>query len=192
MSLNRKGRKRGKARKSEIQRVIDSNLETKEAFVTFNETVIQDVGRTPYNQALTNVAGGTGQTNRVGNQIRVQSVRLRAAITFPDSTNLVRVILYSPKQALSVMSGIDVFSLVDLDRFNIYHDKLYTGGAAGPVSSLIRISKRFWGRGRAVQFYGTAGTDWANAPLFLYVVGDSGAIADPLLTGHVRTFYKDG
>lgn len=191
-----KRRRKGVTR-AQVQKMINSNIETKFHTNSWSSSGIQDVGRTPIDADLNNVAVGTGAANREGHQISLTGLYGKFVVTGADATNIVRVILYIPKDptsSLSSVGGIGISTLIDQDRFTVMYDKYFTTTSNGPNQKVFTIARK-WNKGSRkgiqTQFYGGASTDFAKNRLKLYVVGDSGAVSDPSLTGNIRCYFKD-
>lgn len=189
-TVTRKTTPSKKSLKRLIQDEINSNLETKQKVEVWNSVGVTDSARTPPSSNITGIAQGDTQSTREGNQIRITGVYGKWLLTKADTTNVVRVIFYKPKQVGDALSGIDINDAVDMDKFHIYSDNLYLLNANTP-QKVIYVSKKFPGKGLVVQYHGTASTDVATNDIRLYAVSDSTAVSDPTMSGNFRFYFKD-
>lgn len=179
-----------------VNKQIGKNIETKFGIVNW-DTTVQDEGRTPIDQSLVALAVGDTQSSRTGNQLRLTGLYGQFICRQADTTNIVRMILYIPKNKTVTMSaagGIGVLSAVDLDKFTVLEDKLLHMNNVGGNQKYAKIAKKFNRGSRAgikVQYDGTTATDVTENDLRLYVVSDSTVINDPAFLGNMRTYFKD-
>lgn len=187
--------KKGKYLDAKIKRVIQKNIETK--FVVWPyDTTVQDPGRTPLDNNLADISTGTTPNTRIGNQIHLTGLHAKFMCRQVDTTNLVRMVLYIPKDPTDTMraAGVDYLEAIDLDRFTVLYDKLLNMNNAGKNQQLITLNRKFntgAKRGIGVQYTGTTGTSIIKNKLSLYWVSDSGVVTDPILKGFARLYYKD-
>lgn len=194
----KKGYRRRKRRnysgvKKLIQRTINSNLETFHKDFEI-DTTIHDEGRTPYSIALNGVATGDSASTRTGNQITVTGIYGKFVLTGSDTTNIVRIILYIPKNPTEEISTISITALLDVDKFTVLSDKLYNLSTSGPIMRTIVMAKNFHRgsrKGITTQYHSTGASDFSKNPIYLYAVSDSAAINDPTIQGNIRCYYKD-
>lgn len=192
----KKDTKPSKSVKKYINFKIQKSIETKSVPKTFTVTNIQN-STSPVNSAMTIIGQGTGQHDRIGNQIHVTGWygQLSFFASSTDGYNSIRVIIYSPKDPTTTLTGIPPEGEVDTDQINVLYDRLigvsYTGGPRVVTLTLRKKFNKGNKQGRVVQYHGTGSTDYAKAPLFLYAVSDSGASVHPHMTGHLRLYYKD-
>lgn len=184
---------RRKTLKKYIKNTIEKQLETKTVITNYANT-IPDSGRTPLSNSIAGVAQGLTQSTRVGNSIRVTSMKCEWFFTGADSTNSIRVIIYIPKDPTAALSGLAFNQAPDLDQFTILRDFfICTGGTGGNCKRLqkwIRFN-RGMRSGLHMQYSGAASTDITKNKLMIYMVSDSSAVSDPSVNGYVRVFYKD-
>lgn len=183
--------------KKYVNQKIQRSLETKFLPRPYDETPIASPAGTPVNSALTIIQQGTDANQRVGNQIHVTGWYGQLTFTgsLTDDFNTIRCLIYSPKDPSVTLTGIEVYDNIDLDQFNVYYDKLFTVSKnGGPFTRNLTLRKKFNKgnrQGKKVQYYGSGSTDYASGPMFLYVVSDSLAVSHPIVTGHLRVYYKD-
>lgn len=181
-----------------VKNVLYAVSETKHNNLSLDTVSIQDVGRTPLNYTLNDVALGNQQSQRDGNQILVTGIYGKGVIQFPDTYNIVRMILYIPKDSdhkLGTDDTIDVPTLLDQDRYTILEDRYFAGAYdGGPRVKTFTIKKSFTRGGRkgmVTRWDGVNATDFSRNPIGLYFVSDSVAVSDPTVTLQLRTYYKD-
>ncbi len=194
MTVVRRTKKQTKTlSKSQVQRMIQGNLETKQHSQGWTTPVtVGTPGIGGFHQVLTGVAQGDTQNLRDGNQITVTGIHSRWVITNADSTNLVRVVFYMPKnvddQVLDSIVGI-----IDQDKYNVLYDKLI------PVNSshqqvLINFNRKFnkgSRKGIRCVFNGASNTQYTDNVIKLYIISDSAASSHPTVQGSHITYFKD-
>ncbi len=168
--------------------------ETKFYLSSWGATSIQDSGRTPQENDLLPLAQGDGQTNRTGNSVRVTGIYGKLAIAAADTTNLVRVILYIPKDPSATMSGVSYSSSPDLDQWTILFDKMVAVSTNGPGIKSFTIKKKF-NKGRRAgilsEWHSSNTGDHSKNPIRFYAVSDSTAVSDPALSGYLYVYFRD-
>lgn len=191
-------RKRYVPRYKQIKQIVNkqirSNAESKFHTTEYEASDIQDHGRTPLTADLCHVATGTSQNTRIGNQIIMTGMRLDGVIVAADATNIVRVVVYMPKDHTTALTGVSVTDFIDIDKYTVFMDKMIVVGTGGSGIKKFTFHRRWTSKGRKgiqVQFYGTTSTDFAKNRLKFYAVSDSLAVSDPKLSLHSRVYYKD-
>lgn len=179
-----------------VQQTISGNIETKFANHPYNLTAIPWGTSGGLEVSLSAVAQGDSQITRSGNQIFVTGIHSRLWLSLGDSTNIVRVIMYIPRNSVSDTLGagtVTIHTAIDVDRFTILMDKTVFLNADTPYK-MINLGKKFnkgARKGIRVQFDGSAVTDLASNPIKLYFVSDSSASAHPALNGNIKCYFKD-
>lgn len=184
-----------KQMRSIAQTVVNRNIETKFRVITYTEDNIPD-SSSPVTGDLTYIAEGNTQTTRTGNQIRVTGIHFPYWVQCSDTTNIVRVIIYKPKDPNDTLTGVTPYTLLDSDKFIIYHDKVHLMSLADKNFSKGLLSKSFKGKkkdkaGMVVQYHGSAANDYAKNAIYVYTVSDSGAVNHPTISGHCKLYFKD-
>lgn len=176
-----------------IKKVTMQQSETKSMVYNW-DTTVQDSARTPVETHLTSAVQGADENERDGNLIRVTSIYGKFYAEVADTTNVLRVILYRYKKAYeaSPMStgSLSITGLPDLDSFDILYDNYIALSTQGQAVKAWTISHRFK-RPLRVKYTGPTAASCIENPIYIYVVGDSGAVSDPTLQGHLRVYYKD-
>lgn len=178
-----------------INQAIQRNIETKFIVWPYN-TTIQDPGRVTLDNPMLNMASGSTPNTRVGNQIYCTGLHGKFVLRNADTTNIVRMVLYIPKDPTDTLqaSSVDYLEAIDLDRFTILMDRVYHLNDAGGNQRMVTIGKKFntgTRRGIQVQYTTTSGLSCIKNNIRLYWVSDSGAIPDPIIEGYIRAYYKD-
>lgn len=153
-------------------------------------------------QIVNPVPNGNLDFQRIGNTITCLSLQLKASITFPDSTNRVRLLIIQDKQcngAVPVQADFLTFPLNGINsfinpdsraRFKIHHDKVYSGGAQGTVATAVNIYKKI----NCKTLYNNS-TDIVSAittnALYIVLLSDSSITPHPVLEGACRLRYTD-
>lgn len=170
-----------------VKRAILRNIETKHQIYNFGAT---GVTTTPqyisiYRNMFQNQ--GSGESTFIGNQVRLQSLRVKGVITQADSSNLLRVICFRPTSKYEPADGdTDIFNnpvqslLSSLDKNfvrRVYMDRLYTLNTGTAQNDQQRVIGRTWNLKNAVLDL-TALAD-PNYQLCWCFVSDSGVASNP-------------
>lgn len=170
-----------------VKRAILRNIETKHQIYNFGAT---GVTTTPqyisiYRNMFQNQ--GSGESNFIGNQVRLQSLRVKGVITQADSSNLLRVVCFRPTSKYEPADGdTDIFNnpvqplLSSLDKNfvrRVYMDRLYTLNTGTAQNDQQRVIGRTWNLKNAVLDL-TALAD-PNYQLCWCFVSDSGVASNP-------------
>lgn len=193
-NTNMKNRKFKKA----VQQIISKNIETKTlGFGYINNPIGNSASGVNFSIDLTGISEGSGQLNRLGNNIHVTGLWSDLTYTagFGDVHSVIRCILYIPKDANDVISSVDIYSLVDLDKYTILYDD--TINMVEDTSTHFQRRVKKWSftrggkRGISVQWHGNTALQFAKNPLRWYFVSNSGAVAHPTMSGRIRLYFKD-
>lgn len=197
------GRRRAnrKGSKKQIQKIVREMAETKRYLWNNINSAIGLAGGAPnaleYNMTASIIQGDSNST-RDGSQILYTSVYCNLQITFPDSTNNVRMIVYvynGPHTATPLINkAVSASTYWEPAGFQVLHDKVYTGGTGGPVSKRIQKAFSFKRRkdgGVPIHYSGSGLNAEKNHMIGVYLVSDSGAVPNPTLTGYIVGYYKD-
>lgn len=196
-------RKRGltKQQKQEVKQIAYQSGEQKSVFSSSaGQSVDDTTGYTRW--FLPNIAEGTGSNDRVGDQINLDRLIVEGCLTFPDSTNIVRVIVGAYRADAPMPASMSgwypaVQTPTDSAKNNIviFRDFLVTGGAAGPVSKKIKMNIPLKKRGRKGMkaLYKPGLTDLVNGGnnLFMYMISDSAAVSHPVWRGKWHLYFHD-
>lgn len=162
-----------------------------------------DVDSVVPNSALLNGCGqGLLDYQRIGSEVMFRSIFMRGTVTFPDSTNFVRLLLVidtQPNAALPALAdlltfpGVPTISYIApkaLQRFQILADKVYCGGANGPVAKNVRIARKLNFKTRYLGAGNTIADINTNSLIFFYIT-DSGVVPNPNVELAIRVTYTD-
>lgn len=132
----RRPRKLNKTQAKQVQAIVEKNIEVKHQIYNFGNT---GVSTTPvYISVYRNMfsSQGSGESEFIGNMVRLQSLRVKGILNQADNSNLVRCILFRPASKYEPTAGdTDIFNnptvplLSSLDRNfvrRVYMDRLYT------------------------------------------------------------------
>lgn len=187
-----------KSSKKNIQRVVRDMAESKRVLYNDLNSSIQDIGRAPLEYNLTSITEGDGKTQRDGHQVLMTGIKLCGQITFPDSTNHVRMVVYVRKGPYTlnpmIGKGITPIKYFEPAGYEILKDIHLSGGANGPVARTVNLSVSFKKRrdgGLPIRYNGAASTTLTNNQVGVYLVADSAAVSDPVFKGYVIAYYKD-
>lgn len=182
-----------KQMRSIAQKVVNKNLETKFRTISYVQTDVASTGTTG---DLCYIAEGSSQNERTGNQIRVTGIHFPYYVQCTDTTNVVRVIFYKPKDPNDTLTSTGIYTNLDVDKYIIYHDKVHLLSLADNNFSKGSFNKSFKGKkkdkaGLVVQYHGATANAYAKNPIYIYMVSDSGAISHPMLSGNLKLYFKD-
>jgi len=184
-------RRRKSSLKKMIKNMIAGSQETKTVAQTI-DTTISNVG---VNTDISSIAGGSGQQQRIGNSYKMTSFRLKGGVYGADNTNLVRIVIYVPKDATHLIStSTQAHTALDLDRFTILSDRLMPFALDGPNCKLynkVCLFNKGRRTGMHVQFTDDALTSVVKNRLMIYMVSDSAAVSHPSFKGWWRFYFKD-
>jgi hypothetical protein len=182
-------------KKSNLKKMIKSMIAGSQETKTIGTELNPSISNVGVNYDIASLVGGTGQNARIGNQYKMTSFRLKGGVFGSDTTNLVRIIIYIPKDPTHIMdTSLQALTPVDLDRFTVLSDRLIPVASSGPNCKLYNKVVLF-NKGRRtglnVQFHdSTAGSITKNR-LMVYMVSDSGAASHPSFKGWWRFYFKD-
>lgn len=178
--------------------VVKASSETKWKEWTYGAQAISTsaVGNV-VDQALNTISGGSGKSARDGNQIFMSGLHGKFVIAGADTTNIIRVILYIPKDHDDTLTAdvLEVKDIVNMDKYTVLTDFYITTSQNGNDAKTFSIRRKFnkgKKRGIVTQWQSSTSTDFSKNPLRLYIVSDSGIVSHPALTGYIKLFYKDG
>lgn len=182
-------------RKSNLKKIIKTMIagsqETKTIGTQINPS-ISDVG---INYDISSLNGGTTQNARIGNAYKLTSFRLKGGVFGSDSTNLVRIIIYIPKDPTHLIdTSLQVLTPVDLDRFTVLSDRLIPTASQGPNCRLynkVCLFNKGRRTGLNVQFHDSTAGSIVKNRLMVYMVSDSSAASHPSFKGWWRFYFKD-
>lgn len=163
---------------------------------------------------MTSIPQGTTDTTRVGDRIRVLSLRGRISINLPvapfetyDIYNRLRFVIIQWKFGTfsSLPASIDgafqagsfgwnqLYSHDYRHQFRVLLDKTVTLNAYSHPATMIKfcIKKGFR---RNVQYNGGSTTAWDNGGtncITWGIISDSNAVPDPAMSGYIRTNFTD-
>jgi len=177
--------------KKMIKSMISGSQETKTVAQTIN-TTISDVG---VNTDISSLSGGSQQNQRIGNSYKMTSFRLKGGVYGADNTNLVRIVIYVPKDATHLIStSTQAHTALDQDRFTILSDRLVPLALDGPNCKLynkVCLFNKGRRTGMRIQFTDNALSSVVKNRLMLYMVSDSAAPSHPSFKGWWRFYFKD-
>lgn len=189
-----------------VNKVVNRNIETKSIDIQSSATPSQGIGGSGFDlQLLNGIALGYQDYQRIGNTVKLQKMYLKLSTTFPDPTNIVRVmVLYDNSPDGIFPSGAQLFtfsadplrSFITADyssRFHVLYDKLISGGTGGPVAKALN-PVTFKLKGKDMRFIGSGANiaDIQRGAVYLIMMSDSLAANHPRVDYMARIFYKDG
>ena len=192
------------AQKREISKMISMKEEVKYYDILTPTTSVSTLAT---NFDITGISQGVQQGQRIGNSMRVLSIKFNWWATVSDPTNVIRLIVWtyksnsaltSPSSSIILANGSSgaitqtdsQYNYVNRKDYKIHLDKSFNlSTAANPLEALqvrINIPQKY----QQVDFSGDGVTTGSNH-LIWTVISDSGAVAHPTVVGTVRVFYQD-
>lgn len=193
------GKGLSKKAKAQVNSLIKSNIESKHQIYNFGAT---GVTTTPmYISVYRNMFNtqGSGESDFIGNMVRLQSLRVKGVLTQADNSNLVRCILFRPTSKYEPASGdTDIFNnpiqplLSSLDK-NFVHsvkmDRLYTLNSDTSAHDQQKVISRTYNL-RNAKLDLTSLAD-PNYQLCWCFVSDSGVASNPTVEMTHELVLKD-
>lgn len=188
-----------KKQKQQVRNIAYKSGEQKYLGFELGSTSIDS--STGVNKFLIDIPQGDDQGYRTGDSINLDRFVAEGAITFSDTTNVVRVVVAS--QPASGTTSLlpyytSTYKWVDAQAngIKVWRDFLVTGGSGGPVSKRFKLNIPFKRRGQPgmkVTYNATSGTSLPDGQphLCLFFISDSGTAGHPTVTWHGTMFYHD-
>ena len=178
-----------------VSKKIAKMSETKSRLLSYDAQSVTNF-LSPISTALTAVEQGDTQNKRDGNQIMVTGFYSKWVLAGADNTNIIRMILYWPKDPNGDLANdsVDIHTLIDQDKYNVIYDRYHTVGSQGPSIKTWTVARNFHKGARngiRCVFRGTGQTDYGSSPLRMLIFSDSDAASHPTLSGNLRLYYKD-
>lgn len=181
-----------KSTKRYVKNAIQSSIETKllhigNATVGIGDGIIQN----GVDIAVGEIPQGISQHQRIGNRVSLMKYSFTGFMDLGDAQNLVRVILYSPKDPSDTMPlSVVLNSVIDFDRFTVYQDRYVSANGAGEYYRPFEINHK-WARGKTQLYDGALATDGTVGVLRMYFCSDSTAAPNPTIRYRRKLTYKD-
>lgn len=185
-----------KYQRKQVVRIANANVEYKIKNVTFSSDIDNAGGVAEL--IGSNVAAGTGDSNRIGDKISLSRVYLNISFRIPnggDHTNVIRCILFQWKNPTtptvsSILSTTnDYNSVYDHDgrqNYKILYDKHIDLSYYGPAQKSYQIKIK--NLARTVTYLSS--TAQKNA-VYILLISDSGAVLNPNVDYNCRSYYTD-
>lgn len=199
-----RGRKLNKRQVRQVKSIITRNEEVKIKDTLLGSTSISSTAG--ITAAITAVAVGTEESQRVGDEIRLKSIHVNANILGADATNVVRLIWFQwiPNNASQTpnagsllqdttypwMSPINETNQ-KAGLFRIISDKRYQLTTSGSNQG-ITLTKTFYGRKiprKNIEFNPAQSTGFNQ--IYCLYASDSVAASHPTFTYYTRVSYSD-
>lgn len=183
----KRSRKLTNNQRNEVHKIVKENIETKDLCFHITPTAIST---TVVYHPLLNVmlsSQGAGQSQFIGNEVRLQYLRCRGVVTQSDRSNLIRCLLVRMKDSyLPGLGDVDMFkcpaapllSELDFDFVDrVYYDKTVTLNVGYSNDNRQKIISRNVNLRNRVLTLKTTGNP--NQEIFWVLVSDSGIIPHP-------------
>lgn len=198
-----------KAVRVAVKREINRHTEIKEKIwdTTINGQAFTSIDNSGSAIGLTNsLTQGTGNGNRIGDSVRLKSLRFDYIAAAGDATNVLRMIIVTPRKKdigssfgaiiQNVLYGTRaVYKPIDTDLYTVLYDKmtyaqLLASGTTPTYSSTPMYFKGYINLRDVEINYDTSGNP--NRDVFVILISDSVAISHPgLIQGYMRLKYYD-
>lgn len=140
---------------------------------------------------------GDTKASREGEQVYIRSIGGRFTIGYNSagsaSAQVVRVVLYRPRQLDNILSSITYTEYIDPSEQIVLVDKLFTVNAENPVK-ICNLGWRFYNKrtpnGMVATYSSGTGTDIQTGPVYIALCSDQ-ATNGPTLNGTIRCFFKE-
>lgn len=174
-----------------VKSMINNNTETKTGIQTFASTTVTSAGT---NYPIPELAAGVKQNERVGNQIRMTSLRIKGIFNQTGSHvyDVVRCVVYIPKDPDDLLN-VDTTMAIDQDKFTVLSDRLVPlSAAADPVKLFNKVLLFNKGKrnGMRVQFSSDLATSCTKNNIKMYLVSMH-PVNQPTFSGYWRFYFKD-
>lgn len=149
------------------------------------------------------IALGNDDFQRIGNQVTNKYIKCKGDVTFPDSTNKVRVLLLQDKQPNGAFPTIgDLFTFTTQPivsfltpdskaRFNVLRDKVYSGGSQGPTSRPLDWYVPLKNTRTVYSAAGDSIVAIRTNAYYLVAISDSTVVPNPVVNLACRIAYTD-
>lgn len=173
--------------KKAVRKVLLNNLESKHLLISSSS----NVSTTASFVHLSNISAGDSSAHREGNKCLATSIDLRYKITIADTTNTVRLIVFSftggdtPTVDNVLDNAGTFFTEAALQgepdvKFKIYYDKVFNMRSVYNPIVTGRIRKRLNGnKGLVLRYVDTTGSNLGAQQLWMLLISDSGAVTHP-------------
>lgn len=202
--------------KREVNRQIMNKAEEKEKtyyYDSINGVNFNSVGFGPSSAVAGMISGiskGTGDGNRIGEQLLLKSIRFQFTVAPGDNTNLLRFMVVRPKrQAIGASVGTIVQSLmsnytssaqqcaapIDTNVWHVYYDKLMplryapVDGATSTQIPLQKVIKAHFKSNLKMNFDQSGAV---SGEVYAIAISDSSSVSHPgFINGYIRLRYYD-
>jgi hypothetical protein len=182
-------------RKSNLKKIIKGMIAGSQETKTIGTSINPSISNVGVNYDISSLVQGSGQNARLGNAYKMTSFRLKGAVFGSDTTNLVRIVIYLPKDPSHLIdTGLQALTPIDLDRFTVLSDRLIPTASNGPNCKLynkVCLFNKGRRSGLNVQFHDATAGGITKNRLMVYMVSDSGAASHPSFKGWWRFYFKD-
>jgi len=172
-----------------------------EKYVDLNIGTAVTVTTTPTITPINVMIPGNSVNTRIGNQLRVTRLEMRAVTVVGDATQLLRLILIWDKQPNGVLATeANIFALAgqplsqrnndNIKRFDFLYDAMWVEDTNDSVKD-TRVAKLNINRRAFYIGNGGAIANIATGALLLYQISDSGAAPHPTQGVAIRMYYVD-
>ena len=190
--MPRKRRKSNNIKKL-IKSMINNNTETKTAVHNYTTIDVSNVG---VNHDITAIAQGLSQEDRVGNQIKMSSFRLKGCLYSNGNFDMVRIVIYKPKNVNELLAtSTTITDPIDLDKYNILSDRLVPlsndGSPVKPYNKVLLFNRGIR-NGLRITYSTSLAASIQKNQLIVYMVSGSTSIPPPrIVTGKQQVKVLD-
>ncbi len=198
----RRTRYKGKSFNTAVQKVVNRNVETKHHRVTDSQTV----STAGYLLELNTIdSQGVASGQFIGQEMKQVGVRIRGLVRQADSSNVVRMLVFTPTTAGEAEIQANGFNTIFYDPVDalfsphreamvrrIYSDRTFSLNIASGQNDKLRILNQ-WVKlyGKKYKFLEGSNPATGSQKLYLGMVSDSGIATHPSVDIHSILYFKD-
>lgn len=181
-----------------VKSQLAKNIEYKYNTYYFGPSSIPNNG-VVYN--MISIAQGMGDTQRIGDTIKLKTITFKYSVTNADTYNITRLIIFQwkmnnsyPPTFTNVLNGTSptVYSQYNVDNrqnFQVLYDRSHTTDADDPIKIVRgRINCKY--AKKELTFYAGSASN-GNQLIYALAISDSSASSHPLIEGEFNFWYTD-
>lgn len=174
-----------------LKKIIRSEIQSDKELKRWSHTISNyAVSTTGVNFNICNPASGDGISGRIGHEIFMKNFFSRYTVTSADTTNTIRLVIYSKRNVGGASMAYNTYDVIDVDQYIVYVDHLCVVGT-GNLIKTCKLKHKFIGKGKKQLFDTTSSGSATQGELLLYLVSDSSAVNHPTLNGYSITYYTE-
>lgn len=180
--------------RKEAQKILDRNSETKYETSSWREIDYGDNVAGAIDVQINEIGQGVGSAQRIGNQVKMQTLTGRFVATADANSTLSRMIIYKPRKANNSFTAQgakpDVETALNYDNQIILYDSLKGHGKLNGLR-FANFNFNIPLKGLQGVYDTSAGSSIQKNSLWMYLTSNQNTTNIPNITGHTRISYKD-